>query len=269
MGNHSTASQADGAYTGNARARPIRARARHQRSDTRMICGENSPGSAARQQQLSAWMRRRRPLSADRGLRQRQATSSSRSSGQHQRRNSVMPEVLARSESFPPQGGERLSVHNDAVLLAVLWSAAGEAGWRLMPEGQLRSDLIASGAVVHGLPDNCRSSPGVGLARGNRHRAKERRCSNAERAPAPQRLGLLPLIGHTGMGEDVTGCCGRPSENGSPAKDLYEEAISKRNLDYGPAQYGRGNWPQSSHQAGVVSPRDDLEEYRRLRGSTG
>jgi tripartite-type tricarboxylate transporter receptor subunit TctC len=199
------------------------------------------------------WMRRAANVRSFDDLRQSKRPIIIASSGSTTA-NSVMPEVLARYEQLPLKVVRGYPGINDAVLAV----ERGEADGVLCQKASMRSDLIASGAVVpvfQVMP----IEPGIALLDDSVTEPKEK--ALLELLSAPQRLGL-PLIGPPGMAPDVTRTLRQAYLKMVASQDYLDEAV-KRGLDMG--QPNTGEELARFVATKLVSfPPETIEEYRRF-----
>jgi tripartite-type tricarboxylate transporter receptor subunit TctC len=168
--------------------------------------------------------------------------------------NSVMPEVLARYEKLPLKVVRGYPGINDAVLAV----ERGEADGVLCQKASIRSDLIASGAVV-AVFQVMPIEPDLPLLDGIVTDAKEK--ALLALLSAPQRLGL-PVIGPPGMTEDVTRTLRQAYLKMVASQDYLDEAI-KRGLDIGQPNTGEELYQFVASKLTSFPP-ETIEEYRRF-----
>ena len=168
--------------------------------------------------------------------------------------NSVMPEVLAHYEKLPLKVVRGYPGINDAVLAV----ERGEADGVLCQKASIRSDMIASGAVVP-VFQIMPIEPGVALLDGFITDGKEQ--ALLELLSAPQRLGL-PLIGPPAMADDATRTLRQAYLKMVASPDYVTEAI-KRGLDLGQPNTGE-ELAQFVATKLTSFPRETIEEYRRF-----
>jgi tripartite-type tricarboxylate transporter receptor subunit TctC len=167
--------------------------------------------------------------------------------------NSIMPEVLARYEKLPLKVVRGYPGINDAVLAV----ERGEADGVLCQKASMRSDLIASGAVLpvfQVMP----LEPGLALLDDLIADPKEK--ALLELLSAPQRLGL-PVIGPPGLSSDVTATLRQAYLRMVASKDYLDEAI-KRGLDIGRPNSGDELARYVATELTSFPPAT-VEEYRR------
>jgi hypothetical protein len=133
----------------------------------------------------------------------------------------------------------------------------GEADGVLCQKASLRSDMIASGAIV-AVFQVMAIEPGVplldGLVTDDREKAL------LEMLSAPQRLGL-PLIGPPGVPDDRTQILRRSYLNMVASADYQVEAM-KRGLDMGQPNTGEELAAFVATRLASFPP-ETIEEYRR------
>jgi ABC-type amino acid transport substrate-binding protein len=167
--------------------------------------------------------------------------------------NSIMPEVLARYEKLPLKVVRGYPGINDAVLAV----ERGEADGVLCQKASMRSDLLASGAVLpvfQVMP----IEPGLALLDDLISDPKEK--ALLELLSAPQRLGL-PVIGPPGLSSDVTATLRQAYLKMVASKEYLDEAI-KRGLDIGRPNSGEDLARYVATQLTAFPPAT-VEEYRR------
>jgi tripartite-type tricarboxylate transporter receptor subunit TctC len=167
--------------------------------------------------------------------------------------NSIMPEVLARYEKLPLKVVRGYPGINDAILAV----ERGEADGVLCQKASLRSDMLASGAVVP-VFQVMAIEPGVTLLDSIVTDPREK--ALLEMLSAPQRLGL-PLIGPPGVPDDRSQILRRSYLN-MVANDDYQVEAMKRGLDVGQPNTGEGlaRFVATKLEA---FPAGTIEEYRR------
>jgi tripartite-type tricarboxylate transporter receptor subunit TctC len=199
------------------------------------------------------WMRRQANVRSFEDLRKAKRPIIIASSGSTTA-NSIMPEVLAKYEKLPLKVVRGYPGINDAVLAV----ERGEADGVLCQKASMRSDLIASGAVVpvfQVMP----IEPGVALLDSSVTEPKEK--ALLELLSAPQRLGL-PVIGPPGMAPDVTRTLRQAYLKMVASPDYLDEAV-KRGLDIGQPNTGE-ELAQFVVTKLVSFPPETIEEYRRF-----
>jgi hypothetical protein len=164
-----------------------------------------------------------------------------------------MPEVLARYEKLPLKVVRGYPGINDAVLAV----ERGEADGVLCQKASIRSDMIASGAVVP-VFQIMPFEPGVALLDGFIADQKEK--ALLELLSAPQRLGL-PLIGPPGMSDDTTRTLRQAYLKMVASPDYVAEAV-KRGLDIGDPNTGE-ELAQFAVKLTAFPP-ETVAEYRRF-----
>jgi tripartite-type tricarboxylate transporter receptor subunit TctC len=198
------------------------------------------------------WMRRQSNLRSFDDLRNAKRPIVIASSGSTTA-NSVMPEVLGRYEKLPLKVVRGYPGINDAVLAV----ERGEADGVLCQKASIRSDMIASGAVVP-VFQIMPFEPGVPLLDGFITDPKEK--ALLELLSAPQRLGL-PLIGPPGMSEGVTATLRQAYLKMVASPDYVAEAV-KRGLDIGDPNTGE---ELAQFAVTLTSfPAGTVAEYRRF-----
>jgi tripartite-type tricarboxylate transporter receptor subunit TctC len=198
------------------------------------------------------WMRRQANIRSFDDLRNAKRTIIIASSGSTTA-NSIMPEVLARYEKLSLKVVRGYPGINDAILAV----ERGEADGVLCQKASLRSDMIASGAVVP-VFQVMDLEPGVALLDGLVTDQKEK--ALLEMLSAPQRLGL-PVIGPPGMPEDRYQLLRRSYLNMVASSDYQVEAM-KRGLDIGQPNTGE-ELAQFVATKLAAFPAETIEEYRR------
>jgi tripartite-type tricarboxylate transporter receptor subunit TctC len=168
--------------------------------------------------------------------------------------NSIMPEVLARYEKLPLKVVRGYPGINDAILAV----ERGEADGVLCQKASLRSDMIASGAVVP-VFQLMAIEPGVPLLDDMVADQKEK--ALLEMLSAPQRIGL-PLIGPPGMPDDRTTIL-RRSYLSMVANPDYQVEAMKRGLDMGQPNSGEELADFVATKLAAF-PDETIEEYRRF-----
>src|SRR5580704_14442158 len=167
--------------------------------------------------------------------------------------NSIMPEVLARYENLPLKVVRGYPGINDAILAV----ERGEADGVLCQKASLRSDMIASRAVVP-VFQVMAIEPGVALLDDLVTDDKEK--ALLEMLSAPQRLGL-PVIAPPGVPDDRTQILRRSYLAMVASADYQAEAV-KRGLDMG--QPNTGEELAAFVATKLASfPAETIEEYRR------
>jgi tripartite-type tricarboxylate transporter receptor subunit TctC len=167
--------------------------------------------------------------------------------------NSIMPEVLARYEKLPLKVVRGYPGINDAILAV----ERGEADGVLCQKASLRSDMIASGALV-AVFQVMDLEPGVALLDGLVTDQKEK--ALLEMLSAPQRLGL-PLIAPPGVPDDRLQILRRSYLSMVASNDYQVEAM-KRGLDIGQPNTGEA-LAQFVATKLAAFPAETIEEYRR------
>jgi tripartite-type tricarboxylate transporter receptor subunit TctC len=167
--------------------------------------------------------------------------------------NSIMPEVLARYEKLPLKVVRGYPGINDAILAV----ERGEADGVLCQKASLRSDMIASGALVP-VFQVMDFEPGVPLLDGLVTDQKEK--ALLEMLSAPQRLGL-PLIAPPGVPDDRLQILRRSYLSMVASNDYQVEAM-KRGLDIGQPNTGEA-LAQFVATKLAAFPAETIEEYRR------
>jgi tripartite-type tricarboxylate transporter receptor subunit TctC len=167
--------------------------------------------------------------------------------------NSIMPEVLARYEKLPLKVVRGYPGINDAVLAV----ERGEADGVLCQKASLRSDMIASGAIVP-VFQVMALEPDVALLDGLI--TDEREKALLEMLSAPQRLGL-PLIAPPGVPDDRTEILRRSYLSMVASADYQVEAM-KRGLDMGQPNTGE-ELAQFVATRLAAFPPETIAEYRR------
>jgi tripartite-type tricarboxylate transporter receptor subunit TctC len=167
--------------------------------------------------------------------------------------NSIMPEVLARHEKLPLKVVRGYPGINDAVLAV----ERGEADGVLCQKASVRSDMIASGAIV-AVFQVMAIEPGVALLDGLVTDDREK--ALLEMLSAPQRLGL-PLIAPPGVADDRTQILRRSYLNMVASADYQVEAM-KRGLDMGQPNTGEELAAFVATKLASFPP-ETIEEYRR------
>ena len=167
--------------------------------------------------------------------------------------NSIMPEVLARYEKLPLKVVRGYPGINDAILAV----ERGEADGVLCQKASLRSDMIASGALVP-VFQVIAIEPGVALL--DSMVTDEREKALLEMLSAPQRLGL-PLIAPPGVPDDRSQILRRSYLSMVASNDYQVEAM-KRGLDIGPPNTGE-ELAQFVATKLAAFPAETIEEYRR------
>ena len=166
--------------------------------------------------------------------------------------NTIMPEVLARYEKLPLKIVRGYPGLSDAVLAV----ERGEADGVLCQKASLRSDMIASGAVVP-IFQVMASEPGIALLDDIVTDQKEK--ALLEMLSAPQRLGL-PLIGPPGVPDDRSQILRRAYLAMVASTDYQSEAM-KRGLE--PGQPNTGEALERFVAAKLAAfPAETIEEYR-------
>jgi tripartite-type tricarboxylate transporter receptor subunit TctC len=167
--------------------------------------------------------------------------------------NSIMPEVLARHEQLPLKVVRGYPGINDAILAV----ERGEADGVLCQKASLRSDMIASGAIVP-VFQVMAIEPGLALL--DDLVTDDREKALLEMLSAPQRLGL-PVIGPPGVPDDRTQILRRSYLTMVASADYQVEAM-KRGLDMG--QPNTGEELAAFVATKLASfPAETIEEYRR------
>jgi len=167
--------------------------------------------------------------------------------------NSIMPEVLARYEKLPIKVVRGYPGINDAILAV----ERGEADGVLCQKASLRSDMIASGAVVP-VFQVMALEPGLPVLDDMIADPKEK--ALLELLSAPQRLGL-PVIAPPGVPDDLTRVLRQSYLNMVASKDYLDEA-GRRGLDIG--QPSTGEELARFVATKLTSfPAETIEEYRR------
>ena len=167
--------------------------------------------------------------------------------------NSIMPEVLARYEKLPLKVVRGYPGINDAILAV----ERGEADGVLCQKASLRSDMLASGAVVP-VFQVMAIEPGVALLDSIVTDPREK--ALLEMLSAPQRLGL-PLIGPPGVPDDRSQILRRSYLN-MVANDDYQVEAMKRGLDIGQPNTGE-ELARFVATKLAAFPAEAIEEYRR------
>jgi tripartite-type tricarboxylate transporter receptor subunit TctC len=167
--------------------------------------------------------------------------------------NSIMPEVLARYEKLPLKVVRGYPGINDAILAV----ERGEADGVLCQKASLRSDMIASGAMVP-VFQVMDLEPGVALLDGLVTDQKEK--ALLEMLSAPQRLGL-PLIAPPGVPDERLQILRRSYLSMVASNDYQVEAM-KRGLDIGQPNTGEA-LAQFVATKLAAFPAETIEEYRR------
>jgi tripartite-type tricarboxylate transporter receptor subunit TctC len=167
--------------------------------------------------------------------------------------NSIMPEVLARYEKLPLKVVRGYPGINDAILAV----ERGEADGVLCQKASLRSDMIASGALVP-VFQVMAIEPDVALLDSIVIDKKEK--ALLEMLSAPQRLGL-PVIAPPGVPDDRSQILRRSYLNMVASNDYQAEAI-KRGLDIGQPNTGE-ELAQFVATKLAAFPAETIEEYRR------
>lgn len=166
--------------------------------------------------------------------------------------NSVMPEVLARYEKLPIKVVRGYPGINDAILAV----ERGEADGVLCQKASLRSDLIASGAM---LPVFQVMAFEAGVPLLDDLVADPNEKALLDLLSAPQRLGL-PLIAPPGVPGDLTRILRQSYLTMVGSREYQAEAV-KRGLDIGQPNSGEA---LAQFAAGLTSfPLDTIDEYRR------
>ena len=203
------------------------------------------------------WMRRQADIRSFDDLRNAKRPIIIASSGSTTA-NSIMPEVLARYEKLPLKVVRGYPGINDAVLAV----ERGEADGVLCQKASMRSDLLASGAVLpvfQVMP----IEPGLALLDDLITDPKEK--ALLELLSAPQRLGL-PVIGPPGLSSDRH----RDAAAGLP-EDGRQQGLPGRGDQarprYRAAEYRRGAGPLRGDRAHRVSARHD-RGISPLRGAS-
>jgi tripartite-type tricarboxylate transporter receptor subunit TctC len=167
--------------------------------------------------------------------------------------NSIMPEVLARHEKLPLKVVRGYPGINDAILAV----ERGEADGVLCQKASLRSDMIASGAIVP-VFQVMAIEPGVALL--DDIVTDQREKALLEMLSAPQRLGL-PVIAPPGVPDTLTRILRRSYLNMIASNDYQDEAM-KRGLDLGQPNTGE-ELAQFVATKLAAFPPETIEEYRR------
>jgi tripartite-type tricarboxylate transporter receptor subunit TctC len=167
--------------------------------------------------------------------------------------NSIMPEVLARYEKLPLKVVRGYPGINDAILAV----ERGEADGVLCQKASLRSDMIASGALVP-VFQVMAIEPDVALLDSIVTDKKEK--ALLEMLSAPQRLGL-PVIAPPGVPDDRSQILRRSYLNMVASNDYQVEAM-KRGLDIGQPNTGE-ELAQFVATKLAAFPAETIEEYRR------
>jgi len=167
--------------------------------------------------------------------------------------NSIMPEVLARYEKLPLKVVRGYPGINDAILAV----ERGEADGVLCQKASLRSDMIASGALVP-VFQVIAIEPGVALL--DSMVTDQREKALLEMLSAPQRLGL-PLIAPPGVPDDRSQILRRSYLSMVASNDYQVEAM-KRGLDIGQPNTGE-ELAQFVATKLAAFPAETIEEYRR------
>jgi tripartite-type tricarboxylate transporter receptor subunit TctC len=167
--------------------------------------------------------------------------------------NSIMPEVLARYEKLPLKVVRGYPGINDAILAV----ERGEADGVLCQKASLRSDMIASGAIVP-VFQVMAIEPDIALLDGLVTDGREK--ALLEMLSAPQRLGL-PLIAPPGVPDDRTQIL-RRSYLAMVASADYQVEAMKRGLDMGQPNTGE-ELAQFVATRLAAFPAETIEEYRR------
>lgn len=167
--------------------------------------------------------------------------------------NSIMPEVLARYEKLPLKIVRGYPGINDAILAV----ERGEADGVLCQKASLRSDMIASGAIVP-VFQVMAIEPGVPLLDAIVTDEKEK--ALLEMLGAPQRLGL-PLIAPPGVPDDRIQILRRSYLSMVASADYQVEAM-KRSLDMGQPNTGEELAQFVATKLASFSA-ETIEEYRR------
>jgi tripartite-type tricarboxylate transporter receptor subunit TctC len=167
--------------------------------------------------------------------------------------NSIMPEVLARYEKLPLKVVRGYPGINDAILAV----ERGEADGVLCQKASLRSDMLASAAVVP-VFQVMAIEPGVALLDSIVTDPREK--ALLEMLSAPQRLGL-PLIGPPGVPDDRSQILRRSYLN-MVANDDYQVEAMKRGLDIGQPNTGE-ELARFVATKLAAFPAETIEEYRR------
>jgi len=167
--------------------------------------------------------------------------------------NSIMPEVLARYEKLPLKVVRGYPGINDAILAV----ERGEADGVLCQKASLRSDMIASGALVP-VFQVIAIEPGVALL--DSMVTDEREKALLEMLSAPQRLGL-PLVAPPGVPDDRSQILRRSYLSMVASNDYQVEAM-KRGLDIGQPNTGE-ELAQFVATKLAAFPAETIEEYRR------
>jgi tripartite-type tricarboxylate transporter receptor subunit TctC len=198
------------------------------------------------------WMRRQANVRSFEDLRNAKRQIIIASSGSTTA-NSIMPEVLARYEKLPLKVVRGYPGINDAVLAV----ERGEADGVLCQKASMRSDLIASGAILP-VFQIMPFEPGLALLDDSISDPKEK--ALLELLSAPQRLGL-PVIGPPGLPDDLTRTLRQSYLKMVASKDYLDEAI-KRGLDMGRPNTGEELTQYVATQL-TSFPAATVEEYRR------
>ena len=167
--------------------------------------------------------------------------------------NSIMPEVLARYEKLPLKVVRGYPGINDAILAV----ERGEADGVLCQKASLRSDMIASGALVP-VFQVIAIEPGVALL--DSMVTDQREKALLEMLSAPQRLGL-PLVAPPGVPDDRSQILRRSYLSMVASNDYQVEAM-KRGLDIGQPNTGE-ELAQFVATKLAAFPAETIEEYRR------
>jgi tripartite-type tricarboxylate transporter receptor subunit TctC len=167
--------------------------------------------------------------------------------------NSIMPEVLARYEKLPLKVVRGYPGINDAILAV----ERGEADGVLCQKASLRSDMIASGAVVP-VFQVMALEPSVALL--DDIVTDQREKALLEMLSAPQRLGL-PVIAPPGVPDNLTLILRRSYLNMVASSDYQAEAM-KRGLDIGQPNTGEELARFVATKLAAFPP-ETIEEYRR------
>jgi tripartite-type tricarboxylate transporter receptor subunit TctC len=167
--------------------------------------------------------------------------------------NSIMPEVLAKYEKLPLKVVRGYPGINDAVLAV----ERGEADGVLCQKASMRSDLLASGAVLP-VFQIMPLEPGLPLLDDMVTDQKEK--ALLELLSAPQRLGLA-VIGPPGMSSGVTATLRQAYLKMVASKDYLDEAV-KRGLDIGRPNTGEELAQYVANEL-TSFPAATVEEYRR------
>jgi tripartite-type tricarboxylate transporter receptor subunit TctC len=166
--------------------------------------------------------------------------------------NSVVPEILAKYDGLPLRVVRGYPGMNDAILAM----ERGEVDGVLVHRGSLRSDLIASGAIV---PVFQTFAIEPDLPAVERFVTDRREKALLDLLTAPLRLGLA-VIAPPGLPDDLTRTLRRSYSNMVASKEYAEEA-ARRGFDIGRPNSGEELADYVANHLSAVPP-DVIRDYR-------